>query len=338
MAEQKLTEKEKAILAEVTKEWETLANGGNTSFDEPAATEALGKIYEFAGLKADVVFFPGPKSALEFCRKELGQDVTQFDAFGLGYDAGWISFYEFFQKIGKLPSDNKEFDALRQMVRAGVWATILFDKLVVAMARPNTVKLDDRNRLHCSDGPAVAFDDGALYFFWHGTRVSKKIIMTPEKLTAKEINDERNSEIVRAIVEKLGWPEFMKRIEVKLVDKWFDPATKLHYELYDFKNRRFELAPKLLKMESPEVLDGTRPTYIEPVHPQLMTCKAARKWQFKEARCTECKKTIPTTMIRHGDVQLIDHVLCVCGGEPEYRWPEPKECNERPELEFSAEA
>jgi hypothetical protein len=339
MAEKELTAAEKKILEQVAKEWEDIANGGDTSINEKVATEALGDIYEFAKLKRpEVLFFKGPKDALEFCRKELKQEVTQFDAFGLGYDAGWIAFYDFFQRIGKLPTDNKEFEALKSMALSGVWATILFDKLVVVIARPNTVKLDERNRLHCADGPAVAFDDGSLYFFWHNTRVTKKIIMTPEKLTAQEINAERNSEVVRAIVEKLGWAEFMKRIEVKLVDKWFDTSTKLHYELYDFKNRRFELAPRLLKMESPEVLDGTRPTYIEPVHPHLNSCQAARKWQFKEARCTSCHKTIPTTMIRHGDVQLIDHVMCACGGEPEYRWPEPEECNARPELRFAAEA
>ena len=58
-------------------------------------------------------------------------------------------------------------------------------------------------------------------------------------------------------------------------------------------------------MESPEVLDGTRPHYIEPVHPALKTCQAARKWQF----------------------QL-----------PDGKWPEPEDCNKNPEMVFEVEA
>jgi hypothetical protein len=65
------------------------------------------------------------------------------------------------------------------------------------------------------------------------------------------------------------------------------------------------MTPRLLKMESPEVLDGTRPYYIEPVHPELKTCQSARKWQFQKEDGT---------------------------------WPEPRECNENPNLEFEVEA
>lgn len=32
-------------------------------------------------------------------------------------------------------------------------------------------------------------------------------------------------------------------------------------------------------MESPECNDGGRPYYIEPVPPEIKTCKAARRWQ-----------------------------------------------------------
>lgn len=340
MSEQELTVKQKAILEETAQEWEKIANGGDTSFDKPKATESLQAIYQFAGLKKpEVLFFKGPKDALEFCKKELGQDIRQFDAFGLGYDAGWIAFYDFFQRIGKLPKDNAEFESLKTMARAGVWATVLFDTLALVIARPSVVKLDERNRLHRSDGPCVAFDDGAKYYFWHGTRVTKQIIEAPETLTAKQITEERNSEVIRAIVEKITWAEYIKKIDVVLVDKYFDPQQKLHYELYDFKQRKFDRAPRMLKMQSPQVLDGTSPTYIEPVDYRLPTCKAARKWQFKLAVCSKCKKDTGATMRRHGDVQIIDHVLCQhCGGEPEYRFPEVQECIKNPELTFAAEA
>ena len=128
--------------------------------------------------------------------------------------------------------------------------------------------------------------------------------MHPEIFTKEDITNEKNSEVSRAIAEKLGWAEYMKRTETFLVDKWFDETTSLNYELYDFK-QRFELTPKLLKMESPELNDGSRPYYIEPVDPGILTCKAARKWQFMNQ---------------------------------DLSWPSAEECNKNPELEFQWEA
>ena len=120
----------------------------------------------------------------------------------------------------------------------------------------------------------------------------------------EEIMIEKNSEISRAMAERLGWKEYMKGAETILIDKWFDPDQVLHYELYGFK-KRFEMTPCLLKMESPEILDGIRPYYIEPVHPGLKSCQAARRWQFLK---------------------------------PNGKWPSVGECNIDPELRFEIEA
>jgi hypothetical protein len=74
------------------------------------------------------------------------------------------------------------------------------------------------------------------------------------------------------------------------VHKWFDETTSLHYELYDFEDRKGPLQPRLLKMESPSLNDGSRPYYIEPVPPESKTCQAARRWQDDPSRpnISEC--------------------------------------------------
>lgn len=169
--------------------------------------------------------------------------------------------------------------------------------------RPLTIKKDSNGRLHSENGLAISWPDGWGLYMWHGTRVSQKIIMRPEEITREEIMAEKNSEVSRAIAEKLGWDEYMKRADTVLVDKWFDTEKSNHYELWDF-TKRFELTPKLLKMESPELNDGTRPYYVEPVDPGLKTCQAARRWQFNK---------------------------------PDGNWPSVEECNKNPELVFEAE-
>lgn len=299
-----LTSEQEKRLDTLMEEWVRKIHGGITEINESVAKQTLTKIYKLAELKKpDIVFCSGPLEAITYCRKTLKQNVSYFDWLGLGYGSAWISFCSYFQEIGVLEQD-AEFQMIKDFLDSGVWVTILFDRVAICIARPQIVQTNAKNDLHCSNGPAIRFDDGYEEYAWNGVFLDKKFILNPEKITKEDIANEKNSEVSRAIAEILGWEEYMKRANIVLVDKWFDTDKSLHYELWDFKNR-FELTPKLLKMESPELNDGTRPQYIEAVHPGLKSCQAARKWQFKNA-----------------------------GGS----WPEVEECNKNPELVFDEEA
>ena len=107
-------------------------------------------------------------------------------------------------------------------------------------------------------------------------------ISSPDTYTSKEIQEEGNSEIKRALAEVMGWDKFIDKMDMDMVDEWTDPETGLKYQLMDFKNREGELQPRILKMQSPTVHDGTQPWYVEPVDPTLKTAQAARKWQFPQ--------------------------------------------------------
>lgn len=276
----KLTLQQEKLMDIISTQYINNAHCGITSINKDLAEKSLNKIYELAELKPPkVVFLKGPLAAIEFCRTELKQNVVSFDYFGMGFDSGWISFYDYFQQIEVLENDDTEFNVLKDFVNSGVWATIMFDTVVVCIARPNKVCVDEKGNLHFDKGPAISFDDGYEEYAWHGTWVSKQLIMNPDTITKKDIANEKNSEVSRAIAERLGWDKYTQLIDTILIDKWFDESTSSHYELYDFKNRAGSLQPRLLKMESAELHDGTRPYYIEPVPPQAKTCKAARRWQ-----------------------------------------------------------
>lgn len=298
-----LTDSQENLIEDVASEWISNANGGNTQIDQIKASDCLAKIYSLSEMKAPkVLFFDGPMDAISFCKNELNQDIDTFDWFGVGYDSGWVSFYDYFQRIGVLERDDEGFNAVKDFMKSGAWATILFENLAICIARPNLVSVDDKGELHSDKGPAISFDDGYQEYAWHGTWVTEQIIMKPETLTKEEIIGDKNSEVSRAIAERLGWDGYVKRVETILIHKWFDEETKSHYELYDFKDRKGSLQPRLLKMESPELNDGTKPYYIEPVPPQAQTCQAARRWQCDPER------------------------------------PEIRECNENSALVFEAEA
>ena len=240
--------------------------------------------------------------------KNIGKKLIYFNSSWRDiFDCNWVAFYLFGEEIGvKYSSENSRgLKNYCEFLKGGTFLSILFERLAIICRKPKIILRDERKRLHSSVSPAVVWRDEVKNYFWHGILVSEKIIMRPNDLTIEEILNERNSEVSRAIAEKLGWENYLKKIGSVLIDKWFDVNTSCHYELYDFKKRRFPLMPRLLKMESPELKDGTRPFYIEPVHHELETCQAARRWQFYKPDLTE---------------------------------PTVKECNKFPELVFEREA
>ena len=193
------------------------------------------------------------------------------------YWIGWVSFYDYFKQIKIVESIN--FNKYLDYLDSGVLDPILLDTVAIGCNRPYWIKRDEQNRLHCSDGPAILWRDGYMQYFWHGVSVPEIIIEHPERITKQFIQAEKNSEVQRTIAEKLGWSKYLELVDIKLIHKWFDETTSCHYELYDFNHRLGSLQPRLLKMESPELHDGTRPFYIEPVPPESQTCQAARRWQ-----------------------------------------------------------
>ena len=222
-------------------------------------------------------------------------------------DSGWTAFYDYFMRIG---IKHPYFEKYRDWIKSGHWECLLFKDLAVIVCRPSRITKDERGRLHNDKGCSAEWPSGEKHWFWHGTRVNEQIILKPETITKKQILEEKNSEVSRVIAERLGWEKYLGIIGSKLIDKWFDETTCCHYELYDFEKRKGSMQPRLLKMESPECNDGTRPYYIEPVPPQMKSCKAARRWQCDSLG--EDYKDKPNEWI--------------------------KECNERPELVFQIEA
>ena len=85
---------------------------------------------------------------------------------------------------------------------------------------------------------------------------------------------------MRALAERLGWDKFFEKIGAKSFDKWIDPETKLQYELLEANHRFNEGQGKWLRMTSPRLLDGSQPSYLEPVPAGIKSAQAARRWQI----------------------------------------------------------
>ncbi|MBA7620337.1 hypothetical protein ES703_27683 [subsurface metagenome] len=90
------------------------------------------------------------------------------------------------------------------------------------------------------------------------------------KIKARWILKERNAEIRKLIIEKIGWAKILSDLEAELVNQWDS------YELYRIRPRDQLISEsfQLLKMKCPSAGSD----YVLCVPPRMNTAEAAIKW------------------------------------------------------------
>ena len=135
------------------------------------------------------------------------------------HDIPWIAWYEFARQVGVQLPDRLDtgLGGLRMLAGGGWWWP--YEGFVILTDRPSVVTRDERGRLHCSDGPAVAYRDGYGLWAVHGVRVPQEVIEVPETLTAGRILDEPNAEVRRVMIERHGQEKFLRAAGAQVVDE-----------------------------------------------------------------------------------------------------------------------
>ena len=138
--------------------------------------------------------------------------------------------------------------------------------LCVLAERPASIRTehvpgeDGERRLHSGDGPAVEYRDGFAVHVWHGTLVPSWVIDDP---SVARIAAERNVEVRRCAIERIGWAAFIEAGGLSLVGRAADPGhpgAELH--LYDLPFAQWGRASRLLLAINGSVeRDGTRRRY-----------------------------------------------------------------------------
>lgn len=243
--------------------------------DGEAITRWLDIVYRLYSMKRPerVEIVQSPFEALKIASDLTGEKQTSTDYCGIG-ECGWVAFYDFFHRIGVLTDEESgDLLALRDYIRVA-WDTVLLDECAIVIQRPVKLALDDAGNLHCADGPCIEWADGNKDFAWHGTWVPERVVTSPRSYTREEYLGISNTEVRRALGESGGWAWVAELLGAEQIDAWTDPQTSLAYTLF-----RCSDGQQLLAKQSPALKDGSQPKYLEPVHEDLKTARAARKWQ-----------------------------------------------------------
>jgi len=201
------------------------------------------------------------------------------------HEAGWLSFYDWFRCHG-LAETVAPLNGLTLLARSAGWCWV-HRGFAVITDRPTIVNdervagIQHRRRLHCADGPSVAYRDGWALHHWHGQLVPAWVIDTP---TPDRIQAEKNTEIRRCAIERFGWDRYLDALHVIPVDDCDDPGNPGHrLRLYDLPDsaQLYGARVRLVVMDNASLdRDGTRRTYAETVPADMPDAVTAQAWAF----------------------------------------------------------
>jgi hypothetical protein len=121
----------------------------------------------------------------------------------------WQGFCAFLREVCDLEIDvwDREKAYADAQTSAGWWWP--HKDFVMVCNRPEFIRRDEQGRLHSDRSMSIRFRDGWGLWHWHGVEVTEQIILKPYELKAKQALEERNAEIRRVMVERIGMERFL---------------------------------------------------------------------------------------------------------------------------------
>jgi len=281
-----MTDEHKALIGEMVQEYHHFIRNPNP-FDMDTVKAWLVSAYSLYGATCPerIEVVPSTQVALDLATELTGAKQVSIDWCGIP-DSGWVACYDFLERIGTDLGPNVEHVRnLREFIRCA-WGMILLDEAAIVIKMPK-LSMDDEGRAHAAGGPAVLWENGEMAYAWHGTWISKRMAEDAKSYTKEDYAAITDTEVRRAFGEIVGWDHVVNLLGAVTVNVWTDPSTSLTYELLKSAIAGVDL--KWLRKQSPKLQTGEQPLYIEPVHEDLRTAQAARKWQAVLNTPAECE-------------------------------------------------
>ncbi len=184
----------------------------------------------------------------------------------------------FISKFGiTLDEKAQELLGCKQQLFEECGCILPFDKICIICDRPLHLRFDSENRLHAEGESAIAFADGYSLYFHHGVKLPEQYgKVHPDLWEAQWILDEKNAELRRLLIERIGYDRICQLLQAVELDSWQE-YTLLKIDFAD--DTRFDYEPHaipayLLKMTCP----STGHIHALRVPPEVESAKEAIRW------------------------------------------------------------
>ena len=189
--------------------------------------------------------------------------IATTHAFHGQHDAAWLPLYE----------AAKPGTPLGRVAREVGWWWPFADRVVVT-ERPTAIHLDDLDRLHHGDGPALAYSDGFALYSWRGARLTAEFGAKLAMTTPQLIQEEENAELRRMMMEHFTPERFIKESDAQPLHA--DETGKL-WQIAMADDEPIVLVEVVNSSPEP---DGTFNVYFLRVPPTTRTAREGVAWTF----------------------------------------------------------
>ncbi len=149
-------------------------------------------------------------------RDSVRDNYEPFSYYGNIGDYGWVSFYDFFTKIGVL--NNSDFNSFKDILLSGVYDMIQLEGFCIVSNLPDRIERDFNGKLHSENKSAIHFRDGYELYYWHGINVPEKWILNPEKIAKEDVINDNNVEKRRALMEIIGETAYAEMLDLVAIE------------------------------------------------------------------------------------------------------------------------
>jgi hypothetical protein len=204
------------------------------------------------------------------------------------HDAYWVAHYDVRRRLRTAtfgPDEDRQLDAWAALARSCGWWWP-GDGWCVVTERTSAVHLEPlpggqhgELRSHHPRGRAVEYADGTGAHVWHGTPVPAWVV---ERSTVERILAERNIEVRRSAIERLGWDTYIEQAGLRLAATAADPGNPgCELRLYDLPLEVWGTPARVLLAVNGSVeRDGHRRRYGLSVPADLDDPIAAAGWSY----------------------------------------------------------
>ena len=204
------------------------------------------------------------------------------------FEMSWIATTHIGAQQLSKPEVLKWSEPFFEAFLAGAWFLYWTDDTLYWVAKPNVhvEVVNGARRLHHETRAAVESDVENLYF-WHGVLVPAFVVVRPDWITVKHIEDEDNAEARRVMMERFGWDRY-------IVEGRFD---KVHTDDFGtlYSKRVGDEDVLIVRVIDP----STGREYGLPVHPELMPL--GPDGPFGEPQALTARNAVGSTFGKRGE-------------------------------------
>lgn len=219
---EKLSPEQEAQLSVYAANWIKIGRD-KSPLNQERCRAVIADVYAAGGLKPplEVVFQPSPIAAVKYLRGRFpaltGSAITSAIIYGQT-DAGWLSFYAFFDEQCGIAGAEK-CRPLRELAKEAGWCYV-FDTIAVVCEKPTALHINEANVLHCTNGPAIAYSNGESIYALSGIVMPAWLFTTPkDQITGKQIMGITNAEIRGEAIKWYGLGNMLGLLDAQVLDE-----------------------------------------------------------------------------------------------------------------------